>query len=122
MSQCGTQFRDHLVFLLARIANAHVVPHTEAHGVRVFVGPDANPAPVLCHMLDGGPAVEVSSQQASQATTIDLDDVQALAFVLANARSLTDHRAIQRRDHQHGQASRPRAGSSQPASQERSGQ
>jgi hypothetical protein len=91
MYQCGTQFLFHRDGLQSRVANAEVVPHTEPHGVRMLVRLDADPAPVLCHMLDRSPSVQMATEQARQAATKYLDDPEPLALVLENPRGFTDH-------------------------------
>ena len=73
MRQCGTQFCGHLVPLLSWFANTEMMPRTKADSVGMLRRLDANPAPILGDMLDGGPAVQVPSKQAGQTATIDLD-------------------------------------------------
>ena len=90
ISQCWTHLRGHAGALLSRVAGAEVVPDTEADRIDVLVGLDADPAPSIGNVLDRGPAIQMATEQARQATAEDLDCLQPSSLVLENALRFTD--------------------------------
>lgn len=90
IAQCGTQFRAHAGALLSRVAGPEVVPDTEADGIDVLVGLDADAPASIRNVLDGGPTIQMATEQAGQAAAEDLDCLQSSSLVLENPRGFTD--------------------------------
>ncbi len=94
MSQRGPELLNHLRPLLAVIANPEVVPHAKAYCIGVLVRLDTNPAPVLSDVLNRGMTIQVSGEQARQATAIQLDGLEPLPIILSDPGSSTDDELV----------------------------